>query len=48
MSSSYIPPEKLYFYTDPANNTWCVSNTMLVFMYTMVSFMSICFIIMGR
>ena len=48
MSSSYIPPDKLYFYTDPANSTWCVSNTMLVFMYTMVSFMSLCFIIMGR
>ena len=48
MSSSYIAPEKLYFYTDPSNNTWCVSNTMLVFIYTMVSFSTVCFIIMGR
>ena len=48
MSSSYIAPEKLYFYTDPSNNTWCVSNTMLVFIYTMVSFSTVCFFIMGR
>ena len=48
MSSSYVAPEKVYFYLDPANSHWCVSNTMLVFIYTAVSFTSICFVIMAR
>ena len=48
MSSSYVAPEKVYFYLDPANSHWCISNTMLCFMYTAFSFMSICFIVMGR
>ena len=40
--------KKLYFYVEEESNFWCVSNTMLVLMYTFMSFASICFIIMAR
>ena len=40
--------KKLYFYLDENNGNWCISNTVLVLLYTAVSFMTICFTIVGR
>ena len=39
---------KLFFFVDPESQYWCISNTMSVLIYTAVSFMSICFIIIGK
>ena len=39
---------KLYFFVDPDSSFWCLSNTALVLLYTAVSFLSICFVVMGK
>ena len=37
-----------YFYVDGADGLWCFSNTMLVLLYTAISFLSICFWVIGK
>ena len=39
---------KLFFFVDPESSFWCISNTMAVLIYTLVSFASICFVVMGK
>ena len=39
---------KEFIFTNEENGFWCISNTMLCLMYTLFSFASICFVVMGR
>ena len=39
---------KEYIFLDESAGTWCISNTMVAVIYTALSFLSICFCVMGR
>ena len=39
---------KLFFFVDTESSFWCLSNTIAVLIYTAVSFLSICFVVMGK
>ena len=39
---------KLFMFVDDLSAQWCISNTMAVLLYTAVSFIAICFIIIGK
>ena len=40
--------DKLYFFIDQDSSQYCISNTLLCILYTALSFLSICFVVIGR